>query len=691
MILIVAEKPSVARSIASVLGVKGKKDGYMEGNGYCVTWAVGHLVALKEPDELNERYRYWRWDDLPIIPEHLQFKIIEKKQFGVIRQLALQASGIVNACDAAREGELIFRLIHLVAGVNNIPVKRLWLNSQTDDAIRKAFQNLKPAEDFDNLYKCARSRMFADWLVGMNATRAFTVKFGGKGNVLSLGRVQTPTLAFVVQRAEEIENFVPQTFWELFIKTQYGDFKWFDEDGDRILKQSQLDELKKKLEPTATVTKVEQKVETKNPPLLYDLTTLQREANKALGFTPKKTLGIVQKLYEEKKVLTYPRTDCPYIPSDINVLELFQTIQKSNRFTDIQPSALNLKSKAVNNSKISDHHAIIPTEVVPKGLTPDETKIYDMVARRFVSTFLAPKKTDVMKVEAMSGGEMFKARYQKVLDPGFTIVWRDEEKEDNRAALPPIKENDILDIKQVFDKEGTTTPPEYLTEDTLLGLMEHCGRLVEDKELKDVLNKANGIGTPATRAEIIEKLFRLNYMVKEGKLIKPTQKGRELIALLEGDPLKDPIFAAGWEQKLSQIERGQLVETDFIGEIKTYVKELIEKYRTRQGQRVSDGKSSIGKCPKCGASIIETSKSFSCENWKASKKCDFAIFKVVAEKTLTTNQVKTLLEKRKTAVLKGFKSKKTGNKFEARLVLDANYKVVFEFEKKPVKEQAGLR
>ncbi len=380
MILVIAEKPSVARSIALILGAKGKREGYLEGNGYCVTWAYGHLITLKEPNELDERYKYWRLEDLPIIPEHLQFKIIEKQQFGVIRQLARKASQIINACDAAREGELIFRLIHLVTGVKNIPIMRLWLNSQTDDAIRKAFKNLKPANQYDNLYKCARSRMFADWLIGMNATRAFTVKFGGKGNVLSVGRVQTPTLAFVVKRAAEIENFVPETFWELFIKTKYGEFKWFDEDGDRILKKNLLEELKKKLEPTATVTKIEQKVETKNPPLLYDLTTLQREVNKACGFTPKKTLSILQKLYEEKKVVTYPRTDCPYISSDINVLDLFQTIQKSNRHLDIKAESFNVKSKAVNNAKITDHHAIIPTEVVPKGLSLDETKIYDMVA-----------------------------------------------------------------------------------------------------------------------------------------------------------------------------------------------------------------------------------------------------------------------------------------------------------------------
>ena len=681
MILIVAEKPSVARSLASVLGVKGKKDGYLEGNGYWITWAYGHLITLKEPKELDERYKYWRLEDLPIVPASLKFKIIEKKQFGVIRQLALKASQIINACDAAREGELIFRLIHLVSGVKNIPVKRLWLNSQTDEAIKKAFKNLKPSAQYDNLYKCARSRMFADWLIGMNATRAFTVKFGGKGNVLSVGRVQTPTLAFVVQRAEEIENFVPQTFWELFIDTQYGEFKWFDEDGDRILKQTHLEELKQKLEPTAKVTKVQRKVEKKNPPLLYDLTSLQREASKAFGLTPKKSLGILQKLYEEKKVLTYPRTDCPYISSDINILELFQTIQKSNRHVDIEAGSLNLKSKAVNNKKITDHHAIIPTEVVPKGVTPDETKIYDMVARRFVSAFLSPKKTQILKVEAVSGGETFKARYQKVLDPGFTILWKDDTVKKNTSQLPTIKENEILEINKVRDKEGTTTPPEYLTEDTLLGLMERCGKLVDDKELKDVLNKAKGIGTPATRAEIIEKLFRLNYMVKEGKKIKPTQKGRNLMKLLADDPLKDPTFVAGWEQKLSQIEKGELVERDFIDEIKLYIQELITKLEKTDGKRLSDGKDSFGKCLKCGAPLIETKRSFSCPNWNhPQKKCDFSIFKVIGGKTLTPNQVNTLLKKRRTAILKGFKSKKTGKKYQARLILDENLKVKFEFE-----------
>lgn len=681
MILIIAEKPSVARSLASVLGVKGKKDGYLEGNGYWITWAYGHLITLKEPNELDERYKYWRLEDLPIVPESLQFKIIEKKQFGVIRHLAQKASQIINACDAAREGELIFRLIHVVSGVKNIPVKRLWLSSQTDEAIKKAFKNLKPADQYDNLYKCARSRMFADWLIGMNATRAFTVKFGGKGNVLSVGRVQTPTLAFVVQRAEEIENFVPKTFWELFIDTKYGEFKWFDEDGDRILKQSHLEELKQKLEPTAEVTKVQRKVEKKNPPLLYDLTSLQREASKAFGFTPKKSLSILQKLYEEKKVLTYPRTDCPYISSDINILELFQTIQKSNRHVDIKADSLNLKSKVVNNKKITDHHAIIPTEVVPKRLTPEETKIYDMVARRFVSAFLPPKKTQVVKVEAVSGGETFKARYQKILDPGFTILWKDDTKEKDTNQLPPIQEKEILEISQVRDKEGTTTPPDYLTEDTLLGLMERCGKLVDDKELKDVLNKAKGIGTPATRAEIIEKLFRLNYMVKEGKKIKPTQKGRDLIMLLADDPLKDPTFVAGWEQKLSQIEKGELVERDFIDEIKLYIKELITKLETKAGRRLSDGKNSIGKCLKCGAPLIETKKSFSCPNWNhPQNKCDFSIFKVIGGKTLTQNQIKTLLKTRKTAILKGFKSKKTGKKYQARLILDENFKVKFEFE-----------
>ncbi len=288
-----------------------------------------------------------------------------------------------------------------------------------------------------------------------------------------------------------------------------------------------------------------------------------------------------------------------------------------------------------------------------------------------------------MKVEVISGGEKFKSRYQKVLDPGFTIVWKEEEKETTGVALPPIKENEIIEIKEILENEGTTTPPDYLTEDTLLGLMERCSKLVEDKELKDVLNKAKGIGTPATRAEIIEKLYRLNYMVKNGKKIKPTQKGRDLIALLEDDPLKDPIFVAGWEQKLSQIEKGDLIEKDFIEEIKLYVKELIAKIETRAGKRVSDGKDSIGKCPKCGANIIEMKKSFSCANWNNSNnKCDFTIFKVIAGKSLTRNQIETLLLKRRTAVLKGFKSKKTGNKFAARLILDANFKVKFEFDKK---------
>ena len=589
MIVCIAEKPSVARDIAQVLGATTKRDGYIEGNGYRLTLIFGHLCTLKEPHDYTPQWRGWDIYKLPMITPRFGIKLIEnqtyQKQFKTIETIVQEAEMVINCGDAGQEGELIQRWVLQKAGIK-CPVKRLWISSLTEEAIKEGFNNLKDEVEFQPLYEAGLARAIGDWLLGMNATRLYTLKYGRPKEVLSIGRVQTPTLALIVNRHLEIENFVPQAYWEL--KTTYRDTVFNAAKGKFTSKEEGEEFLQKVVQNDFTVTDVTHKKGTEYAPRLFDLTSLQVECNKKFAFSAEDTLQTIQSLYE-KKITTYPRVDTTYLSDDIfpkcagilNGLADYQHLLQPLRGKKLPKS-----KKVFDSSKVTDHHAIIPTGVQPQNLSDMERKVFDLVARRFIAAFYPDSKISTTTVLGKVDGIEFKTSGKQILEQGWRVVFAQpgaqQEKEegqegDAERTLPEFKVGESGPHKPDL-QEKWTQPPKPYTEATLLRAMETAGKLVDDEELRDAL-KENGIGRPSTRAAIIATLFKREYIRKERKNLHPTQTGIELIALIKEELLKSAQLTGIWEKKLRQIERKEYQAGQFLQELKEMVTEIVTTVR----------------------------------------------------------------------------------------------------------------
>lgn len=578
----ITEKPSVARDIAAILGAHERRDGYYEGSGWAVTWTFGHLCCLKEPHDYTPAWKRWSLGALPMVPPSFGIKLIDqesyKRQFGVIATLVKGAEEVVNCGDAGQEGELIQRWVMQKAEVS-CPVRRLWISSLTDESIRQGFSDLRPQADFDNLYMAGLSRAIGDWLLGMNATRLYSLKYGGNsGGVLSVGRVQTPTLALIVSRHDEIIHFKPEDYWEL--KTTYrevtfsaasGRFK-SEAEGAEALARVKADEL--------TVTEVSDKKGREAPPRLFDLTSLQVECNKKWGWTADETLRLIQSLYE-KKVTTYPRVDTTYLSEDLYA-KVPEILRRMTPYAPLTAPVLGGKlpksKKVFDNSKVTDHHAIIPTGEAPTALVGNEKLMYHLIARRFIAAFYPDCQYNTTSVKATAGGVEFKASGKVITTPGWRSVYAGEKNAEpgdteGESAMPPMSVGEHGPHEPSLAKKATQPPKEY-TEGTLLRAMEGAGRTVDDEELREAM-KENGIGRPSTRAAIIETLFKRRYIMRKGKSILPTQAGNDLIATIREPLLKSAKLTGLWENKLRRIERGEYAPGDFIAELKQMVGETV--------------------------------------------------------------------------------------------------------------------
>lgn len=618
--LVIAEKPSVGRDIARVLKCEKKNNSYIEGTQYIVTWGMGHLVTLQDPEGYDKKYKEWKMEDIPIMPKRMEIEVIRQtgRQYQAVKNLIHRndVKDLVIATDAGREGELVARWILKKAG-NKKPCRRLWISSVTDKAIRQGFSHLRDAREYDNLYHAAVSRAEADWLVGINATRALTCKYNAQ---LSCGRVQTPTLAMIAAREEEIRKFVPETYYGLQAKAAGVTFIWKDKKSGSF-RSFQKEKMEKILEQVKkepfVIEKVTRKEKKSFPPQLYDLTELQRDANKRFGFSAKETLNIMQRLYENHKVLTYPRTDSRYLTEDVvgtipERLEACAVGPYRKLAAQIRGQKLEAKKLSfVNNSKVSDHHAIIPTEqfVDLTRMSNEERKIYDLVVRRFLSVLYPPCIFEETTLVIRCGEEEFTAKGNVILQTGFREVYemREEEEEGGELksqTLPRLEEGQRLFGVQFNLREGKTTPPPYFTEATLLSAMENPVKYMEsgDREMAKTLGETGGLGTVATRADIIDKLFHSFLLEKKGNEIHTTSKARQLLKLVPSD-LKKPELTAQWEMKLSKIARGELDDRKFMGDIRQYTVELINEIRAEEGAFRHDNLTNK-KCPRCGKRLL---------------------------------------------------------------------------------------
>ncbi len=620
--LVLAEKPSVARDIARVLNCKKKGNGYIEGDRYIVTWGLGHLVTLAEPDAYSEKYKKWTMEDLPILPKTMELEIIKNtsKQYNSVKSQMHRkdVNEIIIATDAGREGELVARWIIEKAKVRKRlkRLKRLWISSVTDKAIKEGFARLKDAREYENLYHSAVARSEADWVVGINGTRALTVKYNAQ---LSLGRVQTPTIAMIAEREEEIKRFKPVDYYGIVVDTKDLKFTWQDKSSnssrsfnhDRI--ESAMNSIKGE---DLEIIAIDKKSKKSYPPGLYDLTELQRDANRIFGFSAKETLGVMQRLYENHKILTYPRTDSKYISDDI-VPSLKDRVKASTVF-DYQKIGSKIVSKPikanksfVDNSKVSDHHAIIPTEerVIYSNLNENEKKIYGLVIRRFLSLMMPAYEYEQTTIIARINGETFTARGKRVLSLGWKEIYQrynyEEDEGDEDQSLPKISKGEKLKIKRIRETQGETNPPAPFNEGTLLQAMENPVRFMseEDKGLKKIIGETGGIGTVATRADIIEKLFNTFLMEKRGKDIFVTSKGKQLLEIVP-EEMKSPTLTAEWEEKLEKIAKGKLSKEEFISEMKDYSKEIVNEIKNSEKTFRHDNLTR-SKCPECGKFMLE--------------------------------------------------------------------------------------
>ncbi len=693
--LVVCEKPSVAQSIGRVLGAAKRCDGYLEGGGYLVSWCVGHLVELAQPEAYNEAFARWRLEDLPILPERWQYKVSPstKKQFQILKGLMHRedVTSLVAATDAGREGELIFRLVYHQCKCRK-PFERLWISSMEDAAIREGFASLKPGSEYDALYEAALCRERADWMVGINATRLFSCKYGP---TLNVGRVMTPTLAMVCGREAAIRGFQSEPFYTVQLAPE-----GFAANGGRMKEKAEAEKLAAECRAagTATVTKAERREKTEKPPALYDLTSLQRDANRLLGFTAQQTLDYAQSLYE-KKLITYPRTDSRYLTGDMAEL-LPGLVAMTQEKCGIAPetSAPVNAAQVVNGKKVTDHHAILPTKTLEAadldGLPSGEMAVLNLIAVRLVCAVGKPCRYLETSITLDCAGHEFKTKGKTVTDPGWRgYAATDQEDGDDTQTIPDLAGAVSLPLLSVELKEGKTTPPKRFTEDTLLQSMESAGA---DEMPEDVERK--GIGTPATRAGIIEKLVQKGFVERRGekktKTLVPTDKGNALIAIVP-EQIKAPAMTAQWEEKLLGIEKGGYAPADFMREIGSMVTDLVKNYETVEGVEINMPGSNtvIGTCPHCGADVVERAKGWFCANrqcrfvlWK-----DNAYFKKIG-KHLTGNMAEKLVRNGRVKV-KDCVSQRTGKTYNADILLttEADGRAKFQMEFDNSKANGGKK
>ncbi|HPT45233.1 MAG TPA: DNA topoisomerase 3 [Candidatus Rifleibacterium sp.] len=730
--LVFAEKPSVGKDIARILGAARRGEGYLEGNDYVITWGFGHLVAIGHPEEQNPAWKKWSLESLPMLPQDWKLTVLpsSKQQFdGVARLFNRDDIGmIINAADAGREGELIFRLVYQHAGCHK-PFQRLWISSMTDEAIKKGFEDLKPGEKYDPLARAALCRSRADWLVGMNFTRAYTRKLN---SMFTVGRVQTPTLAMVVRRHLEIQNFVPRDYWEVNAIMQDFTALWFNPEADefpsRIDSHEKASELAKRVKGAmATVHSAKKTAKKQPPPSLYDLTTLQREANSKYSMTAADTLAVLQNLYEKKKVVTYPRTDSRYLSEDI-----FPTIEKrlatlphdyDEYLNWLRQNRPRKDKRVFDNAKVSDHHAIIPTEKKVTDTTTwttAEKNVYDMVVRRFLAVFYPDHQYMSTTIIVRSGADNFKATGKVVTDEGWRLVYPKRqqaekaadsgEDEENDQSLPDLKKGDQRQINDTTLLTRKTKPPAAYTEATLLQGMETAGKLIESEELRDAM-KDSGLGTPATRAEIIEKLIKVEYMLRDKKKLVPTPKGIQLVTLAAPE-ITSPELTGSWEKRLADISRSRDDDGDFMKGITGFVCNIVEQIKAssipkaaalphqprqatddnprqpaerKQAQRQvrpPETPSSvpavvrvvIAPCPACSTGgIIEGSRGFGCNRFKEG--CHYVVWKEFYGKKLSQAAIDSLIAGKATRLIKGFVLE-NGNTVAGRLKMNAAHTAV---------------
>ena len=700
--LVIAEKPSVATDLARVLGKIPKAGDYYENDRYIITSAIGHIVELCLPNELEKKRGKWSFANLPIIPDHFELKPVEKTKarFSLIKKLLKRADvgEVINACDAGREGELIFHYLTLHAG-NKKPVRRLWLQSMTPEAILAGFAALRDGDEMVPLCEAAVCRSESDWLVGINGTRAMTA-FNSKGGGFQLtpvGRVQTPTLAILAVREEKIRNFKPRPYFEVF-----GDFgvaagvyrgRWFDEkfrkNGDEDARAERLwdraiaGEIVAKCRGKAGLVTEEKKAATQISPQLYDLTTLQREANSRFGLSAKRTLQVAQALYEKHKVLTYPRTDSRYLPEDyLGNVKAAMTKLEAPDLAGHARKALSQgwvapNKRIFNNTKVSDHHAIIPTGVSTKTLDEFELKVFDMVARRFVAVFYPPAQFEVTTRITRVEQEAFKTEGKILTEPGWMAVYGKQSAAGDEQNVCPVHSGETARTEAVEIKENETKPPPRFNEATLLSAMEGAGKLVEDEELREAMSQ-RGLGTPATRATIIEGLLGDGYLIRQARDLIVTSKGLSLIILLRGlgvQSLTSPELTGEWEHKLKRMEGGEMPRPQFMEEIRAFTTDIVDKAKNFTGDTVEGNFQPIeAKCPKCGhAGFVESFKAFEC-----GAKCGAIIWKNMAGRQFEREEVRALLENGRVGPLDGFRSK-LGRPFAAVVKLDAEGKQSFDF------------
>jgi DNA topoisomerase-3 len=699
----IAEKPSVAKEIAAIIGAKSRMDGYYEGNGYQVTWTFGHLCTLKEPHDYTDKWKYWDMRTLPMLPERFGIKLINdngvKKQFGIIEKLVNNADEVINCGDAGQEGELIQRWVLSKAG-NSKPLKRLWISSLTEEAIKEGFDHLRDGHEFDNLYAAGSARAIGDWLLGMNATRLYTLKYGQNKQVLSIGRVQTPTLSIIVTRQLEIDNFKPEPYWEL--KTKYREVVFGTTSGRFATQEEASVKLSEITGHEFYIISYERKTGNEAPLRLFDLTSLQVDCNRKYGFTAEETLRLIQSLYE-KKLTTYPRVDTTYLSEDIypKVPDILSKLTTYQEFTaPLLASKIKKSPKIFDDKKITDHHAIIPTGVLSNSLTPDEGKVYDMVARRFISAFYPDCKVSNVTVLGDVNQVEFKATGKQILEPGWRVVYKyDAGKATAEENILPLFEKGEHGPHEPELGEKMTQPPKYYTEATLLRAMETAGKSVDDEELRDLL-KQNGIGRPSTRANIIETLFRRKYIRREKKNIVANPTGVELIQTIENELLKSAELTGLWEKKLREIEAGKYEISAFMVELKEMVTEIVLQVKLSNGKAITVAASDILKpevdakkpenerkpkptaeanekisCPKCQkGEVIQGKQAWGCSAFRDG--CDFRLPFEFAGKKLSDTNVRMLCRKGRSGEVKTVDSE--GKTIAGNVILDSEFKLSFE-------------